>query len=70
MEKFSLDGHPYIELNNLMKIMGWCESGGRAGVLISEGVVVVDGNVELRKRCKLRQGQKVEFADQTAIITD
>jgi ribosome-associated protein len=61
MEYFELQGHEYIELNNLLKITGLCESGGRAKVLISEGLVKVDNQVELRKRCKIRKGQLVEF---------
>ncbi|HED34280.1 MAG TPA: RNA-binding S4 domain-containing protein [Gammaproteobacteria bacterium] len=61
MEDFELLGHEYIELNNLLKITGLCESGGRAKVLIAEGQVKVDNKVELRKRCKIRKGQLVEF---------
>lgn len=61
MESFELDGREFIELNNLLKITGLCESGGRAKALISEGQVKVDDEVELRKRCKIRKGQVVEF---------
>jgi ribosome-associated protein len=61
MEEFSLEGREFIELNNLLKIKGLCASGGMAKVVISEGLVTVDGNVELRKRCKIRAGQVVEF---------
>ena len=62
MEKFELEGRDYIELNNLLKVTGMCESGGRAKVLIADGEVTVDGKVELRKRCKIHSGQVVEFA--------
>ena len=65
MEIFHLEGKDYIELNNLLKITGLCESGGQAKQLISEGQVHVDGAVETRKRCKVRAGQSVEFAGQT-----
>jgi ribosome-associated protein len=61
MEIFELDGHDYIELNNLLKSTGVCESGGRAKAVIAEGQVKVDGNIELRKRCKIRTGQIVEL---------
>ena len=64
MELFELEGREYIELNNLLKITGLCESGGRAKVLISEGKVKVDDEIELRKRCKIRLGQTVEFDNQ------
>ena len=61
MEEFRLEGREYIELNNLLKVQGLCASGGMAKAVISEGLVRVDGNVELRKRCKIRSGQVVEF---------
>lgn len=69
-EQFSLDGHPFIELNNLIKILGWCSSGGEAKACIADGQVKVDGEVELRKRCKIRQGQVVEFAAGTVEVTE
>ena len=62
METFNLQGKDYIELNSLLKVMGLCDSGGMAKQLISDGLVHVDGAVETRKRCKIRDGQKVEFA--------
>lgn len=58
---FVLDKTDYIELNNLLKVTGLCESGGRAKQLIANGDVIVDGQTELRKRCKIRDGQVVEF---------
>jgi len=61
MEEFKLENHDFIELNNLLKVMGLCATGGMAKTVIAEGHVMVDGNVELRKRCKIRQGQLVEF---------
>lgn len=64
MEIFKLEEHDYIELNNLLKVVGLCESGGVAKLLISEGKVKVDNKVELRKRCKIRAGQVIEFNQQ------
>lgn len=61
MEIFELDGHEYIELNNLLKVTGLCGSGGMAKKHIADGQVKVDGSIELRKRCKIRQGQSIEF---------
>ena len=61
MEEFSLEGRDFIGLNNLLKIKGLCASGGMAKIVISEGLVTVDGKVEMRKRCKIRSGQVVEF---------
>ncbi|VAW58750.1 Uncharacterized protein YbcJ [hydrothermal vent metagenome] len=61
VQEFELNGRDYIELNNLLKVTGLCDSGGMAKVLIADGQVKVDGQVELRKRCKIHTGQQVEF---------
>ncbi len=61
MEVFTLEGREFIELNKLLKITGLCASGGMAKAMIAEGRVKVDGKTELRKRCKIRSGQIVEF---------
>jgi ribosome-associated protein len=52
----------YIQLDQLLKATGLADSGGAAHAAISEGLVSVDGAVELRKRAKLRPGQRVAFA--------
>ncbi len=61
METFHLENKDFIELNHLLKAMGLSESGGMAKALIAEGRVSVNGAVELRKRCKIRKGDIVEF---------
>ncbi len=68
MEEFKLEGHEFIELNHLLKVTGLCASGGMAKAMIAEGRVKVEGNVELRKRCKIRQDQIVEFEGRTIIV--
>ena len=68
MEEFELNGREFIELCDLLKILGLCSSGGTAKLAINEGRVIVDGQVELRKRCKLRSGQVAEFAGQRISI--
>lgn len=72
MQTFELEGRDYIELNNLLKITGLCASGGVAKLLIADGLVTVDGQVELRKRCKIREGQIVEFAGEkiSVVLSD
>jgi ribosome-associated protein len=64
MTKFNLKEHEFITLDNLLKVEGLCESGGRAKQVIADGQVKVDGKVELRKRCKIKPTQQVEFAGQ------
>jgi len=68
MDDFKLEGKEFIELDNLLKVMGLCASGGLAKTVIAEGRVTVDGHVELRRRCKLRTGQVVEFEDHTVVV--
>ena len=68
MEIFELEDHEFIELNNLLKVTGLCESGGLAKILIGDGQVRVNGKVELRKRCKIRTGQVVEFESQKVTV--
>ncbi len=60
--RFAWEGD-YVELNQLLKLVGACDSGGQGKQLVAEGLVRVDGEVELRKTCKIRNGQVVEFED-------
>ncbi len=53
----------YVELNQLLKLVGVCDSGGAGKALVAEGVVSVDGHVELRKTCKIRAGSVVTMGD-------
>lgn len=68
MIEFELAGQDYIELHSLLKVTGLCESGGVAKLLISDGLVRVDGAVETRKRCKIRSGQVVNFNDRRITV--
>jgi len=69
MEEFALVNTEFIELNSLLKVIGLCDSGGRAKAVIAEGCVTVDGKVELRKRCKIRKGQIIEYDGHKIIVT-
>lgn len=55
----------YIQLDQLLKATGLCDSGGSAHAAVAEGRVKVDGAVETRKRAKLHPGQRVDFAGET-----
>lgn len=68
MEEFSLGNNDFIELNSLLKVMGLCDSGGAAKTAIAEGRVKVDGDLELRKRRKIRRGQIAEFEGHKIIV--
>ncbi len=49
----------FIELNQLLKLEGACDSGGAGKALVAAGQVRVDGQVEARKTAKIRAGQTV-----------
>lgn len=60
--QFQLQGE-FVELNQLLKLAGLCDSGGAGKHLVATGVVSVDGQVELRKTAKIRAGQVVTLGD-------
>jgi ribosome-associated protein len=62
--EFTLTGE-FIELHNLLKLMGLADSGGSAKARVAMGDVKVDGKVELRKTAKIRAGQKVSLDGST-----
>jgi len=53
----------FVQLNQLLKLTGLCDSGGAGKALVAGGGVSVDGSVELRKTCKIRVGQVVRVGD-------
>ena len=59
----------YIELNDLLKVMGLCQSGGAGKILVAQGRVKVNGQQELRKTCKIRAGQVVSLDDVRIKVT-
>lgn len=54
------EDHEFIELNKLLKLMGVAQTGGHAKLMIDDGLVKVNDEVELRKRKKLRKGDVVD----------
>ena len=58
----------YIQLDQLLKATGLCESGGAAHAAIAEGRVKVDAAADTRKRAKMRPGQTVSFAGETIVL--
>jgi len=68
--KFELKDKEYIELNKLLKTLGLVESGGFAKMIILEGEVSVNNEIESRIRRKLRAGDIVELGDQKVEVTE
>jgi len=65
---FELIGHEYIQLNQLLKLLGLVETGGEANQRIMDGEVIVNKETEYQKRKKLRQGDVVVFNKKTIIM--
>ena len=59
---FELD-RDFVELNQLLKLAGLCDSGGAGKQLVASGVVFVDGQCEQRKTAKIRAGQRVRVGE-------
>jgi len=53
-----------VELYKLLKFESMVLSGGEAKFVVSEGLVLVNGEVETRKRKKLVTGDIVEFGSE------
>jgi len=66
--EFELIDHEYIQLNQLLKILGLVDSGGEANQRIVDGEVKVNNAVEYQKRKKLRQGDVILFNKQVITI--
>jgi ribosome-associated protein len=60
--EFTLD-REHVELHQLLKLVGLCDSGGAGKALVASGAVLVDGDTELRKTHKLRAGNLVEIGE-------
>ncbi|MBW6498212.1 MAG: RNA-binding S4 domain-containing protein [Bacteroidales bacterium] len=64
---FAIRGE-FIELIQLLKAMNLAESGGQAKAFVEEGLVKLNGEIETRKRAKLRPGDRVEFQNTTIVM--
>lgn len=53
----------YIPLNKVLQIIGVAHTGGHAKLLIQNGEVSVNGNVETRVRNKLIKNDLVKVGD-------
>lgn len=68
MPEFKLKHSDFIQLNDLLKVLHLVGTGGEANIRIASGEVLVNGEVELRKRKKLRVGDIVTFGGEEVVI--
>ncbi len=64
MMEFKLNGD-FIHLIQLLKAAGLVQTGGEAQLVVTEGEVKYNGEVDYRKRLKVKQGDMVEFNGET-----
>ena len=68
MTTFELKGE-FIALCDLLKTTGIANSGGQGKAFVADGIVRVNGEIELRKTAKIRKGQVVEcFNNQITVV--
>ena len=65
-----LEDNEYIALCDLLKLAGLAESGGQAKAFIAEGLVLRNGETEIRKTAKIRGGEVIEFDGTRLEIAD
>lgn len=68
MEKILINTE-YIKLDQLLKFANAVEGGGMAKNVILDGLVKVNGQVELQRGKKLRDGDIVEFNNEEFIVS-
>jgi len=59
---------PFIQLNSLLKLLGWVETGADANNVIDAGMVKVNGQTETRRRNKIYPGMVVAFENKQVTI--
>ena len=62
MKEIEITKEP-VELYKILKFEGIVSSGGEARAVIDDGQVLVNGEVETRKRKKIVSGDTIEFMD-------
>lgn len=59
-----------IQLDQFLKLKGVTQSGGEAKHLIQSGEVKVNGDIDTRRKKKLRKGDVVEVHERKYVVDD
>lgn len=62
------DPEDTITLNDALKLSGMAETGGQAKLMIQSGRVRVNGEVETRRKRKLREGDVIQVGDEEFVL--
>lgn len=66
MVKFEVT-EEYIELIKLLKVLQIAESGAMAKALVDNEEVLRNGEIETRKRAKIRKGETIQVLGETIV---
>lgn len=66
-KKFKIEGD-YIELIQLLKVLGFAQTGGHAKMIVNEEMVLRNGELETRKRAKLIPGDVIQIMDNKIVL--
>ncbi|MCB0802042.1 MAG: RNA-binding S4 domain-containing protein [Flavobacteriales bacterium] len=58
----------YIELIKLLKLVGLADTGGMAKQMVEDEEVLYNGNIDTRKRLKVRKGDIIQVNETTITI--
>jgi ribosome-associated protein len=64
MQTIEISKEP-VELYKILKFEGLVPSGGEAKLVISNGMVLLNGKVETQKRKKIMSGDIIEFSGES-----
>jgi ribosome-associated protein len=67
MIEFKVTGD-YIPMIQLLKAANLVQTGGEAQIAVTEGEVTYNGQVDFRKRLKVKKGDTVEFRGETISV--
>ncbi|MDA7582267.1 RNA-binding S4 domain-containing protein [Luminiphilus sp.] len=68
MHKVDINKEP-VELYKILKFEGLTTTGGEAKLLIGDGQVTVNGDVETRRRRKMLSGDIIGFRGEEILLT-
>ncbi|WP_179414852.1 RNA-binding S4 domain-containing protein [Mucilaginibacter sp. E4BP6] len=67
MIEFKVTGD-YIPLIQLLKAAGLVQTGGEAQIVVTEGEVKYNGQIDYRKRLKVKKGDVIEFRNNKIVV--
>lgn len=58
-----------IRLDQFLKLIGAVDTGGQAKIVIQDGQVMVNGEVETRRRRQLEDSDQIRIGDQKILVS-